>query len=153
GAEEDRERLGRVARVERQEEHAQAEPEGQDRADRDVAVPQADPESADADGRQQRPGQEARDRVEPEEDGAGRAGEADLGQPVDGEGEVAHDHVGADQPGDDGDHDAGHQRVLDEGVMEELDQGWWSWWKPPGSPTSESTMTRPSWRITATGDS
>ena len=77
-AEEQVRRLGRVALVEREEEHAEAEPEREHRADRAVPLAPAQREQPEHEPDEQRAADHPEHRIDPEHERAGGAGEAEL---------------------------------------------------------------------------
>ena len=129
----DRERLAREPRIERDEQNAQPQAEGHDHADDRVSLADSNPQTADEDRREHRSRQQPQNRREAQEDEARGTGESDFGQGVDGEGHVAGHDEPADQAGHDRNQDAGDQGVLNEVVAEEMDQLVDHWWVPTGS--------------------
>src|SRR5581483_8247796 len=155
-----------VALVERQEEHPEPEAEGEDDTDHRVALAAADAHPADQPGDDERAGDQADDRVDSDQERAGRAGEAELGDPVDGERHVAGHDERPDETGHDRDDRAGDEGVLDEALAEQVDQGRAGHrWKagsgslksecsgsPPSVSGSPTTTMRPRTRRTSTGE-
>ena len=60
------------------------------------------------------PDQGAQDDVRPDQQGKGRAGKGEFGDPVDGEGQVTLHHEGADQPAEQAQDRARPEGVLDQ---------------------------------------
>ena len=119
-AEQERGGLGGERGVEMQEQQAEPERERQHEADGDVALGQALAEQAHADPGGDRHTDQAPERRDAEQDGAGGAREADMGQGVTGEALVAeHEEVadGTADQGDDGRSGEGgaHEVVLKHG--------------------------------------
>ena len=78
------------------------------------------PEGTDEESGDDGTGQEAEHGRDAQEDCAGRAGEAELGEGVDREGHVAGHHEAAHHARHDRDHDAGLDGVLDEVVPQKV---------------------------------
>src|SRR5581483_7466754 len=106
-AEQEVRRLRRVALVEREEEHAEAEAEHG--ADRAVPLAAAQRERAEHAAEEQRAAEHADDGVEAERERGGRTGEAELRDRVHREREPARDDERPDRPADDRDDGAGQE--------------------------------------------
>src|SRR5207237_8836433 len=119
-----------------------------------IGLPQPDPEHADRERGCKTGCQEPQLGREADEDRAGGAGEADLGQTMDGEPHVSGRDKRADEAGDDRRHGPGHQRLLHEGIVPQAHPITSSCAASTGScpPSSApTTKTRPRWRSTSTG--
>ena len=119
-AEEEVRRLGRVALVEREEEHAEAEPEREHGADRAVALAPAQREEPEHEPDEQRAAEHPEHRVDAEHERARGAGEAELRDRVHREAHPARDDEDADRAGDDRDDRAGPERGVHEVLAEQL---------------------------------
>ena len=116
-AEQDRGRGTGARRIEVEKENAEAERQGQHGADRDIAVAQAVAEDTDRRRRGEGEGQQTPERIDAEQDRAGRAGEADMRKRMTGEGQVAQYQEIPDRPGDDRDDAAGEKGGAHEVVV------------------------------------
>jgi len=146
-------RLGRVALVEREEEHSEAEAEREHGSDRAVAFPAAQREQSEHEADGERASQHSDDGVEADHERAGRSGEAELGDRVHGEARAARDDERSDHAGRDRDDGACEQRGVNEVLGEKVGehQCWWSTWWTCWSSGVPTTTTRPRTRRTSTG--
>ena len=146
-------RLGRVPLVERQEEHAEAEAERQDGADRRVALAPAQRQQPERQADDERPAHHPDHGVDADDERSGGAGEAELRDRVHGEAQSARDDEHADRAGEDRDDHAGEQRGVHEMLLQQLREHQWAsscrWWTCWSSGVPTTTM-RPRTRSTST---
>ncbi len=145
-AEEDVQRLAGVAVVIAEEEHAEAEPRGEDHADGRVALGGALPEQADQRRHDQGADQRTGERVVRDEQPGHGAGEGELARAVHGEGHGAGDDEGADEAATDGDEEGRLERVLGEAELEVEPEAHqcacpWCAWAPGSVGSSSSALT------------
>ena len=119
---------GRAARVQAEEKQAQAQREGEDRADgsrlRAMTGIEVAAHPSDAERCRDAEGDQAENRRDVHEHGAGRAWEADLGKHVRGKALASEHHEVPGRPGEQRDEGARNQRVLHEVVLQQqLDVG------------------------------
>jgi hypothetical protein len=119
-AEEQACRLGCVALVEREEEHADPEPEGEYSSDRAVPFAASQREEPEHEPDEQRAAEDAEHRVDPDHERARGAGEAELRDRVHREAHPARDDEDADRSGHDRGDRAGPERGMHEGLAEQL---------------------------------
>ena len=107
--------VGRPARVERQEQHAEPQPERHQHADDRGPLAGPDPEQAEQQRRDQRAHHRPDHHVRTDQQRERCSGERQLADPVDREGQVAHHHEDTDQAADQPEQRTGDDRVVHAG--------------------------------------
>jgi hypothetical protein len=107
--------VGRPARVQGQEQHAQTEPERHQHADDRGPLPGLDPQHPDDHRGQQRSHNRADDHVHADQQRERGPGKGQLADPVHRERQVPHHHEDADQPADQAQDGPGQDRVVQQG--------------------------------------